>query len=244
MTLSRERAFVLSAIPLREKDRIVTFLTEHSGKKRGVARGARRLQSVYAGALEPMSEAEILFFEKESRDLHRIDSVEVVRSSFPLTTNLGRALLLPALAESLITFVEDSDPSEKFFRLARHSVDALFAERPPRTVAAYFDVWILRLTGIFPSAAACALCGESLPGKTVFFDETIPGFVGRSCAQPGARRLSSGLPGALASIASRTLPEIDLPAAEVGEVLEIAGRVRRRFLGHELKSKRVLAEAW
>ncbi len=244
MTLSRERAFVLSAIPLREKDRIVTFLTEHSGKKRGVARGARRLQSIYAGALEPMSECEILYFEKESQDLHRIDSVEVVRSSFALTTSLARALLLPALAESLISFVADSDPSEKFFRLARHCLDALYADVPPQTVAAYFDVWILRLTGVFPSAAVCAQCGEALSGKAVFFDETIPGFVGKSCSRPGVRRLSPGLAAALASIASRTIPDLELPAAQVAEVLEIAGRVRRHFLGHELKSKRVLAEAW
>jgi DNA repair protein RecO (recombination protein O) len=244
MTLTRERAFVLSAIPLREKDRIVTFLTEHSGKKRGVARGARKLQSVYAGALEPMSEAEILYFEKESRDLHRIDSVEVVRSSFPLTTSLSRALLLPALAESLIAFVADSDPSEKFFRLARHCLDALYAQAPAQTVAAYFDVWILRLTGVFPSAAACAVCGEALGGKAVFFDDSIPGFVGKSCSRTGARRLSSGLPGALGSIASRTIPDIDLSAELLGEVLEVAGRVRRHFLGHELKSKRVLAQAW
>lgn len=235
---------MLSAVALREKDRIVTFLTEHSGKKRGVARGARRLQSVYAGALEPMSEAEILYFEKESRDLHRIDSVEVVRSSFSLTTSLPRALLLPALAESLIVFVEDSDPSEKFFRLARHCVDALFADADPRTIAAYFDVWILRLTGIFPSPSACAQCGEPLGGKPVFLDESIPGFVGKSCARAGSRRVSSRLAGALASIASRTIPDLDLPPAVVEEVLEVAGRVRRHFLGHELKSKRVLAEAW
>src|SRR6476469_8195019 len=108
--LKRERAFILSAIPLREKDRIVTFLTEHSGKKRGVARGARRLQSAYAGSLEPMSQGEILYFEKEGRDLHRIDSIEIERSSFPLASDLGAGLLLSAIAESLITFVADSDP--------------------------------------------------------------------------------------------------------------------------------------
>src|SRR5215468_4279049 len=126
MPLVRERAFVLGAVALREKDRIVTFLTEHAGRRRGVARGARRLQSAYAGALEPMSETEVLWFEKEGRDLHRIDSIEVVRSSFPIAADLARGLLLSAIAESLITFVPDSDPSEKFFRLASHAVGALF----------------------------------------------------------------------------------------------------------------------
>src|SRR5689334_20917330 len=138
MPLKRERAFILSAIPLRERDRIVTFLTEHSGKKRAVARGARRLQSAFAGALEPMSRAEILYFEKDGRDLHRIDSIEVERSSFPLASDLGSGLLLSAIAESLITFVADSDPSEKFFRLAAHAVGALFDGREAASVAVYF----------------------------------------------------------------------------------------------------------
>jgi len=160
--LKRERAFVLDVVPLREKDRIVTFLTRESGLKRAVARGARRLQSAYAGALEPMSEVDALFFEKEGRDLHRLDSVELVRSSFSLSSQLAPALLLSAMAESLRTFVADSDPSEKFFRLSRHCLDALFAGADPRTVSVYFDLWTLRLSGVLPSASVCAVCGETL----------------------------------------------------------------------------------
>ena len=240
--MKRERAFVLSAIPLREKDRIVTFLTEHSGKKRGVARGARRLQSVFSGALEPMSEAEILYFEKEGRDLHRIDAIEVARSSFPLASDLAAGLLLSSFAESLITFVADSDPSEKFFRLAAHAITALFEGREPARVAVYFDAWILRLTGVLPSSSRCAQCGKSLAAGTIFFDETLPGFVDAECAAPGARRVSRDLAGALARILSRPLVECTLSERAAAELSGVLARIRRHFLGHELKSQKVLAE--
>jgi DNA repair protein RecO (recombination protein O) len=234
----------LSAVPLREKDRIVTLLTEEAGKKRVVARGARRLQSAYAGALEPMSEAEVISFEREGRDLHRLDSLELVRSSFPLAAELRTGLLLSALAESLITFVSDSDPSEKFFRLARHAMDSLFAGVPPRLVSVYFDAWVLRLSGILPPPTTCAVCGRAGLGPPLFFDETLPGFLGRECARAGARKLSLGASENIAAILSRALSSASRDSPALPEVADVLARVRRHFLGHEIKSQRVLSQLW
>jgi len=242
MPLHRDRAFILSAIPLREKDRIVTFLTQHFGVKRGVARGARRLQSAYAGALEPMSEAEVLWFEKEGRDLHRIDSIEPARSSFPLAADLATGLLLSALAESLITFVSDSDPSEKFFRLAAHVVGALFKGRSAAAAGVYFDAWVLKLTGVLPPATACAVCGNPLEPGAARFDETLPGLVDAACAPPGARRVSRDLAPALARILSRPIGGAEVAPRVAEELSGVLRRIRRHFLGHELKSQKVLAE--
>ena len=47
--------------------------------------------------------------------------------------------MLSALAESLETFVSESEPAEPFYRLARHAMDGLFARAPVDLVAAYFD---------------------------------------------------------------------------------------------------------
>ncbi len=127
MRLHSSDAFILGTHALRETDRIVSFLTRDAGKKRGVARGARRPRSAFAGALEPMTEARVVYFEKEGRDLVSINAVDPIRASFALSTDLERALLLSALAESLETFVSESDPAEPFYRLARHAMDALFA---------------------------------------------------------------------------------------------------------------------
>jgi DNA repair protein RecO (recombination protein O) len=242
--LVRQKAFILSAVPLREKDRIVTLLTEETGKKRVVARGARRLQSAYAGALEPMSEAEVITFEKEGRDLHRLDALELVRSSFPLASELRSGLLLSAFAESMITFVSDSDPSEKFFRLARHVMDALFAEAAPRLVAVFFDAWILRLSGVLPPPASCAACGRSGLEAPLFFDETVPGFLGRECARAGARKLSVAASEGISAILSRPLERMNVAPAALPEIGDVLARVRRHFLGHELKSQRVLSRLW
>ena len=44
---------------LQDRDRIVTFLTPEYGLKRGVARGARRKYSRYAGQLQLLAKVEL-----------------------------------------------------------------------------------------------------------------------------------------------------------------------------------------
>ena len=240
MGFKRESAFILGAIPLKEKDRIVTFLTETLGTRRGVVRGARKLQSAFTSSLEPMSEVRIAYFEKEGRELVRIDTVDLVRSSFPSASDLSHALLLSSVAETLGTFVSDSDPSEKFFRLARHVMDAMIAGAPARAVAAYVDIWILKLTGILPSVRECAACGSQLPADAIFLDISVDGFLCRACARAGSSRLSPRFAASLDHVLHRSLPEVDLPPRSLDELAAVAGRLRRRFLGHELKSKLVV----
>jgi DNA repair protein RecO (recombination protein O) len=235
-------AFILGTHPLREKDRIVSFLTRDAGKKRGVARGARGARSQFAGLLEPMTEGRVAYFEKEGRELVSINSLDSIRSSFSLSKDLDHALLLSALAESLQTFVSDSDPAEPFYRLARHVLDALFAGAAPAAVRAYFDVWILKLSGLFPSPAACAGCERLLdPRDPLLFDGGRPGFVGSECRGAEATRLSAA--------ASETLRAFLTAPFDPGrayrgipEISAVAGLARRHFLGHELKSQRVLGE--
>ena len=121
-------------------------------------------------------------------------------------------------------------------------MDSLFAGVPANAVAAYFDVWILKLSGLFPSPAECAGCGRSLDaGETLLFDESRPGFIGAECRRGEVMRLSPEAAVTLRAFLSRPLDTEGSPRA-VGELVSVARRARRSFLGHELKSQRVLAE--
>src|SRR2546423_15361531 len=73
-------ALILRTYKLAEADRIVVFLTRDRGKKRGVAKGARRARSRFTGALEPLTRAGVAYYERELRDLVRINYVEPQRS--------------------------------------------------------------------------------------------------------------------------------------------------------------------
>ena len=76
MPLHAADALILRTYKLGETDRIVVFLTADRGKRRGVARGARRPRSPHMGALEPLTLGRVAYFEREQRDLVRLRYAE------------------------------------------------------------------------------------------------------------------------------------------------------------------------
>jgi len=163
-------ALILRTYKLGEADRIVVFLTRDRGKKRGVAKGARRPRSRFAAALEPMTEARVAYFEKERRELVGLNYAEPVRSPMalvggpkgpPLQDRRGApsgALLFDALgyigyfAELLDEWAQDADADDRLFRLGASMLDALSAGAPVEPLARYFEYWLLRLQGVYPES--------------------------------------------------------------------------------------------
>ena len=81
MPLYSADALILRTYKLGEADRIVVFLTRDRGKKRGVAKGARRPKSNFVGALEPLTHVRVAYFEKERRELVSLNYSEASRSA-------------------------------------------------------------------------------------------------------------------------------------------------------------------
>ncbi|KAB2964362.1 MAG: DNA repair protein RecO [Thermoanaerobaculia bacterium] len=244
MGLRQAEAILLGVHDLQEADRIVEFLTREQGKRRGVARGARRRFSRFAGELQPLARARVTWFEKEGRELVRISSVELVRAPRELMGDLEGLLLSTYLGETLSTFAQEGEPAEALFRLTDAVLAALAAGADVRTVVRYFESWVLRLAGVFPPPLDCPLCGREL-GASASLAASGEALLCRDCArtQPGAVAVSAaalefwrriGREGP-AAVAARPPGE-----ATLEEVGEVSGRVRRHFLGHELRSLEVL----
>jgi DNA repair protein RecO (recombination protein O) len=154
-------ALVLRTYKLGEADRIVVFLTRDRGKKRGVARGARRPRSSFTGALEPMTEVRVAYFEKERRELVGLNYAEAYRS--PLTLGSPDALgYVGYFAELLDEWAQEADADDRLYRLGASMLDGLSAGAPIEPLARDFEYWLLRLQGVYPeshtglSAAAVA----------------------------------------------------------------------------------------
>ena len=74
MPVQQSDSIILKTYPLGEADRIVAFFSRDHGKLRGVANGARRMKNRFGASLEPLAHSRLMFFEKENRDLVRIQS--------------------------------------------------------------------------------------------------------------------------------------------------------------------------
>ena len=154
MPLHTAEALVLRTYKLGEADRIVVFLTRDRGKKRGVAKGARRQRSAFAGALEPLTEVRVAYFESERRELVGLNYAETVRSPLMLAspaaaTEAGHYMLVEYFAELLDEWAQDSDADDRLYRLGASMLDALTAGVPTEPLARYFEYWLLRLQGVY-----------------------------------------------------------------------------------------------
>jgi DNA repair protein RecO (recombination protein O) len=256
MPLHSADALILRTYKLAEADRIVVFLTSDRGKKRGVAKGARRTKSAFVGALEPLTQVRVAYFEREQRELVGLNYAEP--SCSPLSAGSVEVLGCAAYFADLIDeWAADADADERLYRLGVSMVEALTAGVPAEPLARYFEYWLLRLQGVYPPHLVCRHCGESLGDRAMAAYLAAGGhaFTCARCASEaivveGMRKLS---PGALEflqaarRLAPRQLGELAVPEAIVRELESVHRVLIRQHLEREPRSMKVLREvrrAW
>ena len=145
-------ALVLRTYALGEADRLVVFLTRDRGKKRGVAKSARRPRSRFMGALEPLTEARVAYFESARRELVGLNYAETIRSPLTLTSSAAQEGLthVAYFAELLNEWAQDADADERLYRLGASMLEAMASGAPVEPLARYFEYWLLRLQGLYP----------------------------------------------------------------------------------------------
>jgi DNA repair protein RecO (recombination protein O) len=239
MRVARTEAIILHTIPVRERDKMVVFLTPEHGKRKAWAYGARAIRSRFGAALEPLAKVRIGYSERESEEVLRIESVDLVRSLFPAQQNLASSVAATYIAELVDTFAPADDPAELIYRLLDRACEALLAEASPLAVVTYAEVWMLRLAGIFPAVRTCIECGGSID-RPLRFDERLEGFVCSSCAGRDAYVIPNEVADTFDAL-RLPIEQFDAPTSVLLEIRGLAGTIRRNFLGHELKSFEVLA---
>ena len=249
MPLFTSDALILRTYKLGEADRIVVFLTRDRGKKRGVARGARRPRSRFVGALEPLTQVRVAYFEKERRELVSLNYAEVGRS--PLAAPEGEGLAhVGYFAELIDECAPDADADERLYRLGASVVDALTMGAPIEPLARYFEYWLLRLQGVYPSLTTCFRCRGPFGDDVVVLARADRAFVCERCAP-----IPSGAPDVVDEgltfeslrflrVARRTSPErvggLALSQTASRELEMVHRALITAHLEKELRSTRVL----
>jgi len=245
MPLYTADALILRTYKLGEADRIVVFLTSDRGKRRGVAKGARRTRSKFAGGLEPFTRVRLEYFERENRDLVRLSYVEPVAS--PLASHDGDALSHASyFAELVDEWALEGDPSDRLYRLGASVVEALATDVSVERVARYFEYWLLRLQGVYPSVVACHQCGGALEQTGAMIERQAGVFICTRCSgSPRGVDLSSEALEFLRSattVAPDKLGDVKLPRTAARQLAAAHRLLIATHLDKELRSARVLRE--
>ena len=232
-----------------EADRIVVFLTEDRGKKRGVAKNATKSRRRFGAALEPLTRGRVAYVEREHRDLVRLDRIE------PTAMLLGRDAAQAAdgaavlghaayFAELLDEWSPDGMANERLFRLGAAVGAALGQVSAVASLARYFEYWLLRLEGVYPAIDACPRCGRRVLSAGAVLALADRAYVCRECTN-GGPKLSADAMRFLHAAATRTPVEVGGVTLAAGPRRELAHAHDRLIATHlekELRSTRIVKE--
>jgi len=207
---------VLRTRELGDADVIVSLFARGEGLVRGVARSARRSRKRFGGALEPLTRVHAAWSEKEGRELHRIDALDVVRSYAEMQAEPVRHAACAIFVELCEAFGREGQADPKSFDLLGAVLAALEGGAPVWPMVRYFEYWLLRLHGLLPELDRCGQCGRLLElHDSAAFDPSL----GLGCATcfPERRRRVGAPERAFLQLCRRRPPaELGAPAAHVG----------------------------
>src|SRR5215469_6151195 len=248
MPLRESEAIILQHYALGEADWLVSFLTRTMGRVRGVAAGARRPKSRFGSTLERLSHVRIWFFERENRDLVRVNQCDMIESFIDAFRDYPSSVALGILAEVSEAVLPEHEVSDANFRLLLLAAKTVKRTLRPELPLAYFALWTVKLGGWLPALDRCGRCGETLrEGASAYFSSSGSVIGCGKCRTPGMRAVSS----AALALARRMLVEgLDRVVENVAGIASRAGReltdamldVIERQIVRKLKSRELLEQ--
>jgi DNA repair protein RecO (recombination protein O) len=248
-----ELGVVLRTQPLRESDLLVVLYTAGHGRVTAVARGGRKSQRRFAGALQLLVLGRYQLGRRPRGDLWGLDAADVVREWNRLSSDVVAVAHASYVAELAGALLPPEAPDPHALELIVAVWDSLAEGGPSPAALRAFELALLDLAGHRAALDACAACGRTELGNAVF-DPVRGGAICRTCAagsrNPGVRPLDAGTLAYLRAVADAGGPSaaraLDGDAAfDAGD--RIAGRdamltMVQGLVGKPLKSLEYIAK--
>lgn len=244
MPACESEAIVLRTFPLGEGDLLVSFLSRAHGRLRGVASGARKPKSRFGATLELLSHVRIWFYERETRDLVRINQCELIESFLDVQRDYADSLALALTSEVTEAVLGEREVAEPNFRLLLLTARAIKTGSKLPLALAYFALWIVRLGGWLPRLDRCGRCGAELFAKA--YASEGRGLVCGDCRLPGQRAISEESLGIARRMLGENLEQLlktPLSTGALSELKDYMLDVVEQHVERRLQSRRLLEES-
>jgi DNA repair protein RecO (recombination protein O) len=244
MPLRESEAIVLQAYTLGEADRLVSFLSRTMGRVRGVAAGARRPKSRFGSTFERLSHIRIWFFERETRDLVRINQCELIESFLDVFRDYASGVSLALFSEITEAVLPEREASDANFRLLLLAAQTVKRTAKPELATAYFALWSVKLGGWLPPLEACARCGRQFAATdSAYLSPSASAVACAKCHTPGMRVLTPAALAAARKMLAERLDRLDeqsVPPGAARELADVMLDVIERQIDRKLLSREVM----
>ena len=112
-----------------------------------------------------MTHVRAAWSQKAGRDLHRIESLECIRSFAVMQSDPLHQAACAVMSELSDAFAREGQADGNSFRLLGAALVALEEGADSWVVIRYFEYWILRLHGVLPDLRSCSGCSADLPAN-------------------------------------------------------------------------------
>lgn len=172
----RTNAVVLRTYKLKEADRIVVMMTEHEGKVRAIAKGARKSKRTGA-LLDSMAHIDVQLYRGKG-DLDTVTQVQAIDTFMSIRSDLDRFTRAASFLEATDYVTPDREPHDRLYRMLVGALRTVAKDNPTLTSAGFF-LKLLALEGLEPVFDRCINCGATEP--LVAFDPINSGTKCSSC---------------------------------------------------------------
>jgi DNA repair protein RecO (recombination protein O) len=192
----RDRVYRTDAIIIRrsdfgEADRLLTVITP-LGKRRVVAKGARKTSSRLAGHIELFTHATLLLAVGRSLD---IVTQSAIRQGFDaIRVDLERISAAYYVAEVIDRLTEDGAEDRRVFALLIETLRALDTSDAIDLVLRSYELHVLDRLGYRPQLQECAMCQEVLTEEAAHYSPAAGGVLCQRCAPRDTQALVMRLP--------------------------------------------------
>ncbi len=173
---------VLRTTPLRESDLLVVLYTETHGKISAVARGARRSQRRFAGALSLLVLGRYMLGRRPRGELWGLDGAEVVREWTRLSSDVVAVAHASYIAELVGALLPSEVPEPHALEVIVAVWDSLADAGPSPGALRAAELALLEVAGHRPAIHSCAACGNTDLEVGAIFDPARGGAICRRCA--------------------------------------------------------------
>jgi DNA repair protein RecO (recombination protein O) len=213
------------------------------GKIKGIAKGAKRSRKRFANTLEICSYVQVTFFEKETRDLVRLNHCDLIRPFASLREDITQLAWASYFIELVNEMTAERIKNKPLFELLVFFLNLIDQGMLKEEIQRIFEVRLLSHLGYQPLLDHCTRCQKRFSGEKFFFGIREGGVLCPSCTAnlPGLVPISLGTIKTLQLTQSLPLEKVvrvSFSPQSLKESRAVLSTFLHQYLGKELKSKK------
>jgi DNA repair protein RecO (recombination protein O) len=179
-------AIILRAVDYGESDRIVTFLTRDAGKLSGIAKGAKRSQRRFGGALGLFAHVTLQYRHRPGAELAFLERTLLIRPWRSLLDSLERYAAAIHVVELADKMTLEHEVGDDLYQVVLAALARLDAAEPSPLTLRLFELAALAACGYRAELEACVACRRPFgrDGAAARIAPTAGGATCGRCADP------------------------------------------------------------